>query len=158
MSEKIELKEKLAAIDLGVKSLWDEMDEEQRKILKNEFFLLNRYASSVKTNNRDIKEDYVLAVNEYFNKNWNDLQKHPKLMWQLLSMCGHSSKQVFFHEWIGFKKKDSQTTKMTKFLNEIYPDLKNDEIILMSKLIDKKTAKQLAKDHGYNEDSIDKMF
>ena len=28
MSEKIELKEKLAAVDLGAKSMWDEMDDE----------------------------------------------------------------------------------------------------------------------------------
>lgn len=158
MSEKIELKEKLAAIDLKAKSLWDDLDDDQKKALKNEFFLLNRYASSVKSNNRSVKEDYILAVNEYFNKYWNDLQKHPKLMWQLLSMCGSETKQVYFHEWIGFKKKDSSKDKLIKFMSEIYPQYKNDELELLSKMTTKKEAIELARDHGYDEKEISKMF
>ena len=53
MSEKLELKEKLAAIDLNSKSLWDDVDDDQRKIIKNEFFILNRYISNAKTSNRE---------------------------------------------------------------------------------------------------------
>ncbi len=72
---KIELREKLAAVDLGAKELWDEMDDDQRKSLKQELFILNRYISNVKGQSRDKQEHFVLAVNEYFNKNWNVLQK-----------------------------------------------------------------------------------
>ena len=36
MSEKVELKEKLAAVDQNVKELWDAMDAEQQKALKGE--------------------------------------------------------------------------------------------------------------------------
>ena len=82
MSEKIELKDKLAAVDMNYKGLWDELDAEQQKALKSELFILNRYISNVNSSNRDIQEHYVLSVNEYFNKNWNVLQKHPKLLWQ----------------------------------------------------------------------------
>jgi hypothetical protein len=158
MSEKLELKEKLAAIDLNSKSLWDDVDDDQRKIIKNEFFILNRYISNAKTSNREIKEHFVLAVNEYYNKHWNELQKHPKLLWQLLCMCSHESKQIFFHEWIGFKKKDAATNKMTKFLSEVYPNKKNDEIELLAKLTTKQEAKELARDFGYEESEIAKMF
>jgi len=56
MSEKIELKEKLAAVDMNVKNLWDELNDVQQKDLKKEFFLLNRYVSSVKTSNRELQE------------------------------------------------------------------------------------------------------
>ena len=84
MSEKIELKEKLAAVDLNSKDLWDLMDEEQRKSLKQEFFILNRYVSNAASQPREIQEHFVLAVNEYFNKHWFTLQNHPKLLWQLL--------------------------------------------------------------------------
>ena len=35
MSEKIELKEKLAAVDMGAKSLWDDITDDQRKSLKS---------------------------------------------------------------------------------------------------------------------------
>ena len=158
MSEKIELKDKLAAVDMNYKGLWDEIDEDQRKNLKQEFFILNRYISSSKTNSRDVKEHYVLAVNEYFNKYWNDLQGHPQLMWQLLCMCGHESKNIFFHEWIGFKKKDAASNKMTKFLSTIYPDKKNDEIELLAKMTSKAEAKELARDLGYEESEIAKLF
>ena len=158
MSDKVELKEKLAAVDSNIKELWDAMDDDNRKSLKQEFFILNRYISSVKTNNRDVQEHFVLAVNEYFNKYWNDLQKHPKLMWQLLCMCSHESRNIFFHEWIGFKKKDSATSKVTKFLEEIYPDKKVDELELLAKLVSKKELKDLARDLGYEEKEIAKLF
>ena len=84
MSEKVELKEKLSAVDQNMHELWDAMDAEQQKALKNEFFILNRYVSSVANTTREIQEHYILTVNEYFNKNWNELQKHPKLLWLLL--------------------------------------------------------------------------
>jgi len=64
MSEKIELKEKLAAIDVGYKGLWDEMTDEQQKALKGEFFILNRFISNVKGQSREIQEHFVLTVNE----------------------------------------------------------------------------------------------
>ena len=72
MSEKIELKEKMAAVDMGARSMWDEMDDTQRKSLKQEFFILNRYISNVKGQTRDTQENFVLTVNEYFNKYWYD--------------------------------------------------------------------------------------
>jgi len=156
MSEKIELKDKLASVDMNYKGLWDEIDADQQKSLKSEFFILNRYISNVKTSKRETQEHFVLAVNEYFNKYWNDLQKHPKLMWQLLCMCGHESQQVFFHEWIGFKKKPNN--KMIKFLAEIYPHLKDDELEVLVEITTKTEAKELARDYGYDEKEIAKLF
>lgn len=158
MTEKIELKEKLAAVDMNIKSLWDDMTEDQQKSLKQEFFILNRYVSSSKTNRREIQEHFVLAVNEYFNKHWYDLQKHPKLLWQLLCMCSHESKNIMYHEWIGFRKKDQATSKMTKFLSEVYPQKKYDEIELLAKMTTKAEAKELARDLGYDESEIAKML
>ena len=156
MSEKIELKEKLAAVDIGAKTLWDEMDADQRKSLKQEFFILNRYVSNVKGQNRETQEHFILTVNEFFNKYWNDLQKHPKLMWLLLAMCGHESKKVFFHEWIGYKKK--KDNKKTKFLSEVYPHLKDDEIAVLSEITTAPEIKELADSLGYSKKEIAKMF
>lgn len=157
MSEKIELKDKLAAVDMNYKGLWDEITDDQRKSLKQEFFILNRYISSVKTTNKDVKEHYILTVNEYFNKHWNTLQKHPKLLWQLLCMCGHESKNIYFHEWIGFKKKKGDTKK-SKLLLEIYPNKKQDEIELLAELMTVQELKDLAREYGYEEKQITKMF
>jgi len=157
MSDKIELKEKLAAVDMNARSLWDDMDDTQRKALKSEFFILNRYISNVKSSNRDHQEHFVLTVNEYFNKHWNLLQRHPKLLWQLLCMSSHESRKIFYHEWIGFKKKKGNN-KIGKFLLEIYPNQKQDEIELMSMMYNEKDCKELARQHGYADKDIEKMF
>jgi len=157
MSDKVELKEKLAAVDMNCKDLWDELDDANKKALKQEFYILNRYISNANSNKRDVQEHFVLTVNEYFNKHWNTLQKHPKLMWQLLCMCSHESRQVFFHQWIGFKKKEG-SNKIEKFLMEIYPSKKADELELLAKITTVKEAKELAKSYGYDDKTIAKMF
>jgi hypothetical protein len=157
MSEKIELKETLAAVDMGARTFWNELNGTQQANLKKEFFLLNRYVSSVKTSDSELQEHFILTVNEYFNKNWNDLQAHPKLLWQLLCLCSHESKKLFFHEWIGYKKKKG-SNKKTKFLLEIYPNKKLDEIELLASLSTDKECKELAKLHGYEDKQIEKMF
>lgn len=157
MSEKVELKEKLAAVDLGARSLWDELDDANRKSLKSELFILNRYVSSAKGQNRETQEHFVLAVNEYFNKHWNTLQKHPKLLWQLLCMCNDGKGKVYFHEWIGFKKKKGDTKRL-KFLLQVYPSRKQDELEMMAELMELKDFKDLAKDLGYSDKEIKDLF
>lgn len=154
---KVELKEKLAAVDLGAKTLWNELDDANKKALKSELFILNRYISNVKGQPREIQEHFVVTVNEYFNKHWNTLQKHPNLLWQLLCMCSHDSRKVFFHEWIGFKKKKGDTKRL-KFLLSVYPSKKQDELEMMSQLMDLKDLKQLAKDFGYSDKDIKDLF
>jgi hypothetical protein len=157
MTEKIELKDKLAAVDMNYKGLWDEITDEQRKSLKSELFILNRYISNVNSNNRELQQHFVLTVNEYFNKHWNTLQKHPKLLWQLLCMCGHESQQIYFHQWIGFKKKQGNN-KIGKLLLDIDPNKKQDEIDMLSQLMTPAEAKKLAQQYGYDDKQIAKMF
>ena len=158
MSEKVELKEKLAAVDQNIKELWDAMDAEQQKALKGEYFILNRYVSNVQSSKREVQEHFVLTVNEYFNKNWNLLQKHPKLMWQLLCMCSYNGETVFFHQWLGNKKKAGTSGKKMKFLAEIYPNKKMDELELIADLATDKDMKELARKHGFDEATIAKKL
>jgi hypothetical protein len=158
MSEKIELKEKIAAVDENVRELWDAMDPEQQKSLKNEYYNLNRYISNAKTSNLEIQQHFVLTVNEYFNKHWNLLQKHPKLMWMLLCMCSWDGQTRFYHEWVGHKKKTGSDSKKVKFLADIYPQKKMDEIELLAKLTTDKELKDLAKRYGMEDSVIAKKF
>jgi hypothetical protein len=158
VSEKVELKEKLSAVDQNMHELWDAMDAEQQKALKNEFFILNRYVSSVANTTREIQEHYILTVNEYFNKNWNELQKHPKLLWLLLCMCGFDGKKVFWHEWIGYKRKAGTNSKKVKFLAELMPNRKMDEVELIGKLSTDKEVKEFARKHGMDEATIAKKL
>lgn len=157
MSEKIELKEKIQAVDQNIRELWDAMDPTQQKSLKQEFFILNRYISNAQTPNREIQEHFVLTVNEYFNKNWNELQKHPKLLWLLLCMCNYNG-QTFFHQWIGPKKKAGNGDKKVKFLAEFYPHYKQDELELLAEMSTDKDIKDLARKYGMDEATIAKKL
>jgi len=158
MSEKVELKEKIAAVDENIRELWDAMDPDQQKSLKSELFILNRYISNAKTSNVEVKQHFVLTVNEYFNKNWIVLQKHPKLLWLLLCMCSYDGKSQFYHEWIGNKKKTGSDSKKVKFLSEVYPNKKIDEIELLAKLHTDKDLKELARKYGMEDSVISKKF
>jgi hypothetical protein len=163
MSDKVELSEKLSAVDQNVRELWDAMDAEQQKSLKQEFFILNRYISCVskpdkhwqkgKVPTTDEQKHYVTMVNNLFNKNWFELQKHPKLMWLLLCMCNYDGKTEFFHQYISPKKKEGSNSKKVKFLAELYPNKKMDEIEMMAELTTDKELKALGKTYGM-EDSV----
>ena len=154
MSDKLELKDILGALDCGAKEVWDELTPEQRKSVA--FFLLNRYMSSVKTTNTELQEHFVLATNEYYNKHFFALSKHPKLLWQLLSLCSHDTKKIMFHEWIGHKK--VPTNKRTRVLEHLYPSRKDDELHLMSKLMTDKEVKDICREHGMTEQEIAAKF
>ena len=155
MSEKLTIKDETAAIDLGARDLWDTFTDEQKKQIS--FFLLNRYASSIKTSDREAQELAVFKTNEYFNKNFFNISKHPKLLWYLICMCGNDNKKIYFHEWIGHKKKAGDD-KIYKFLESKYPNMKRDELELMAQLMDKSDVKQLAKDLGMEDKDIKKIL
>jgi hypothetical protein len=158
VSDKIELKEKIAFVDMNVRAAWDEMTPTQQKSLKSEFFILNRYVSSAQDQKREIQEHFVLTVNEYFNKNWNDLQKHPKLLWLLLCMCSYNGEKTFYHNWLGNKKKTGTGGKRAKFLEELYPNRKKDEIELLADISTDKDLKELARKYGMDEATIAKKL
>jgi hypothetical protein len=141
--QTLPVKDILAAIDMGAKNVYDELSDEEKKQIN--FWLLNRYVSSVK-GTREEQELAIFKTNEYYNKNWNDLgTRHPKLQWQLLCQAGNTGK-IEYHQWIGFKKKTSNNNAV-KLLQQIYPNMKQDEVELLARLSTKKELKQLAEEH-----------
>lgn len=142
--ETLPVKDILAAVDMGAKSVWDELSDEEKKQVN--FWLLNRYVSSVK-GNREAQELAVFKTNEYYNKNWNVLgTRHPKLQWQLLCLTGNTGK-IEFHQWIGFKQKGKTNSAAIKALQEIYPNMKQDEVELLARISTTKEIKELAEEH-----------
>jgi len=140
---KLPVKDVLAAIDMGARNVYDELSDEEKKQVN--FWLLNRYVSSVK-GNRESQELAVFKTNEYYNKNWNELgTRHPKLQWQLLCQAGNTGK-IEYHQWIGFKKKTSNNNAV-KLLEQIYPTMKQDEVELLAGLSSKKELKELAEEY-----------
>ena len=156
MTNKLPLKDILAAIDMNAKNVWDELSDEEQKQVS--FFLLNRYASAVKGNKLQ-KELAILKTNEYYNKNFFTIQKHKKLLWFLLCMTANESKEIRHHEWIGYKLKDAGAqNKAIKFLKELYPNMKEDEIELLAQINSKDELKELAEAHGMDKAEIKKTL
>ena len=148
---KLPLKDILAAIDMGAKEVWDELSDDERKQVS--FYLLNRYVSSQK-GNRDKQELAVFKTNEYYNKNFFNLQKHKKLLWQLICMSGNT-KNIQYHEWIGYKKKNGSNSKNVKFLEKLFPDMKKDEVELLARISTKKELFALGEAYGMDKKSVD---
>ena len=147
--DKLELKDILGAIDLNAKTLYDELNEEQKKSIP--FFILNRFISNVKSNNKDIQEHFVLAVNEYYNKNYFSLYQHPKLQWLLLCCCAYETKKPFYHEYI---KVEKEMNPKLRILEKLYPKHKLSDLEAMSKINTLKDIMLLAGDHGWDEKKI----
>lgn len=142
--QKLPIKDVLAAIDMGAKNVWDELSDEERKQVG--FWLLNRYVSSVK-GSRDTQELAVFKTNEYYNKNYMEVSKHQKLQWQLLCQSGNTGR-IEYHPWIGFKKKTADNNKLVKVLEQVYPNMKQDELEMLANMNTKKDIKQLAEDYN----------
>ena len=98
--------------------------------------------------NREDQELAVFKTNEYYNKDYMVVSKHPKLMWQLLCQSGNTGK-IKFHQWIGFKHKArKEHDDGIKLFNQIFPNMKQDEIEMLASTHTKKELKQLAEEHG----------
>lgn len=155
MSEKLTIKDETAAIDMGARDLWDNLSEEHQKTIS--LYLLIRYASSIKTSDREAQELAIFKTNEYYNKHYFNLSKHPKLLWYLVCMTGNEEKKIYFHEWIGYKKKTGDS-KVLKFLESIYPDMKSDELELLATITEPSELRALAKDMGWEDKDIKKAI
>lgn len=144
-------KDMIPAVDMGLKELWDAASEEGRKEIKGDLWNLNRYISSVKSSNTELQEHYVLAVNEFYNKNWNELSKHPKLQWLTLAICSHESKKPQFHEWVPLKK---EKNKKEEFLANQFPNMKRADIETLAAITTDKEIKEYCADLGWDKKEI----
>tara|TARA_B100001057_G_scaffold164667_1_gene165218 strand:+ start:3884 stop:4339 length:456 start_codon:yes stop_codon:yes gene_type:complete len=147
---KLPIKDILAAVDMGATNVWDELSDEEKKQVS--FYLLNRYVSSVK-GDREKQELAVFKTNEYYNKHFFTLQKHKKLLWQLLCLSGNTG-NIMYHEWIGHKKKNGDNSKATKFLSNMFPNMKQDEVELLARISTKKELREYAEAHGTNKKDV----
>ena len=72
-TNKLPIKDILAAIDMKATNVWDDLSDDEKKQVS--FYLLNRYASAIK-GPRAKQELTILKTNEYYNKNFFTLSKH----------------------------------------------------------------------------------
>ena len=144
MSEKLPLSRVLAAIDQKDYDFYDRLDPDQQKQISP--FLLNRYTSLVKGDS-DLHAYYLIATNQRVNSNYFSLSKHPKLVWQLLCTCSPGMGKQF-HQWVGHKKKKNKHGKIKQQLEVIYPNMKQDELDLISAITTEQELQEYNSDAG----------
>jgi hypothetical protein len=123
---------------------YDELTPEERKKFSN--FLMIRYGSSVQ-GSRDLQEFYLISTNERLNKQFFNINKHPKLQW-LCATTVSPGMGIQRHQWIAPKKKEPGATGIRKQLAELYPHLKDDELDLMAQINTKKDIDAYLKASG----------
>jgi hypothetical protein len=141
MGMSLPLNKVLPAIDKKDRGFWDRLSDEEKKAFSP--FLYNRYSSTVKGDEL-LQQWYLRATNERTNKNFFDVSssKHPKLHWLLLTTISPKM-GTQFHQWIPHKKKAKSSKKgFDKTIRKLYPNMKEDEIQLLSEIITKKELKE----------------
>ena len=150
-NSKLYIANELAALDQKDRGYLDSMTEEEQK--KFSPFLMIRWGATVEGSS-DLQAYYLISTNERLNKHFFDIStsEHKKLQWLMAtSVSPGMGKQR--HTWLAAKKKDNNN-KAEKFLRQLYPHYKEDEIELLGRLNSKDDLKQLAREHGWDEKRI----
>jgi hypothetical protein len=146
---KLGIASELAAVDQKDRGFYTSLSDEERK--KFSPYLMLRWGASVEGDEM-FQTYYLLAANKHANRSFFDLSKHPQLQWLLCTTISPGMGKLR-HYWIA-PKKAGGSNKATKFLESIYPHLKDDEIALMAEVNDLKELKALAKDMGMEDKEI----
>ena len=150
MSDKLNISNELQQLDTKNRQFYRELTDEERKKFSN--FLMIRWSSSVQ-GSADLQAYYLLSCNENLNKHFFDLSRHPELQW-LSATTVSPGMGTFRHDWIKQKKRDSNNSKAVKFLRQIYPAYKQDELELLAQINSTAELKQLAREHGWDDKRI----
>ena len=143
----------MAQFDRKNRTFYDELDEQEKK--KFSPFLMIRYGATV-SGNPDLQAYYLMSCNERLNKHFFDVNttQHKKLQWLLASTVSPGMGNQY-HQWIKLGKKTSDN-KNVKFLRELYPHLKEEDLKLMADINDKDSIKSYARGLGWTDKDIKK--
>jgi hypothetical protein len=147
MTDKLNIATEMRAFDSKDRQFYHDLTDEERK--KFSTYLMIRWGSSVQ-GSTELQQYYLLSCNENLNKYFFDLARYPELQW-LSATTVSPGMGTFRHDWIKQKKRDSGNNKTVKFLKQIYPDYKDDELEMLVKINTTADIKQLAREHGWDE-------
>lgn len=152
MSDKLNIGNEMLRFDLKDRNFFDSLNDEEKK--KFAPFLMIRWGAAVE-GNPDLQAYYLVSCNERLNKHFFDISttQHKKLQWLLATTVSPGMGKQY-HKWLAAKKKETANNKAEKFLAEIYPALKSDEIKLLAQINDKDDLKRLAREHGWDDKRI----
>jgi hypothetical protein len=145
----------MASTKLTISNEMAQFDKKNRDFYDAPFLMI-RWGSTINIE-PDLESYYVLCVNERLNKHFFEISgtQHKKLQW-LLATTVSPGMGAFKHDWISPKKKEKVDTKSIKFLRELYPTLKDDELELMAEINDPRDLKNMAKKLGWDDKEIKK--
>lgn len=149
MSDQLNINNEMAQLDRKNRKFYDELTDEEKK--KFSTFLMLRWSSAVQADSQ-VQSYYVISTNENLNKNFFDISKHPKLQW-LCATAISPGIGTFKHQWISPKRKETNN-KAVKFLQNLHPHLKDDEIELLRQLNTKDDFKRMACELGWDDKRI----
>ena len=152
--DKLSINNEMTQFDRKNREFYDELTDEERK--KFSTYLMLRYGASVE-GTADLQEWYLRVTNERMNINFFDLGKHPKLQW-LLATTVSPGMGTQRHYWQAAKKKEGSNSKAVKFITQLYPYMKQDEVELLADLNTTKELKELAKQSGWTDPDIKKAL
>lgn len=142
---QIPLGQILAAMDRKDRDFYDNLDDELKK--KFSPFLMLKYNASV-YGTPELEHYYIASTNHYANMYMFELAKHPKLQWLMLTAASPGA-GTQNHRWIKAKPKPKNVSApIKKQLVELFPQMKDDDLDVLSSLITKKELTQYIKDHG----------
>ena len=124
----------MSQFDRKNRKFYDELTDEERKKFSN--YLMIRWGSSVQ-GSRELQEFYLISTNERLNKHFFAINRHPRLQW-LCATTVSPDMGTHRHQWIAPKKKEGTTSAIRKQLSELFPNMKSDELDVLSAITDKK--------------------
>jgi hypothetical protein len=152
MSDKLHISNEMAQFDLKNRKFFDQLSEEEQK--KFNPFIMVRWGATVE-GSAELQSYYLMSTNENFNKNFFDVNstEHKKLHWLMATTVSPGMGRQR-HNWLAGPKKDNTNNKTEKFLKELYPTYRDDEIALLAEINTKDDLKALAKSHGWDDKRI----
>jgi hypothetical protein len=151
-TDKLNIGNEMARFDAKDRGFYDSLSDDEKK--KFSPFLMIRWGAAVEGDS-DLQAYYLMSCNERLNKNFFDVNttQHKKLQWLLATTVSPGMGKQY-HKWLAAKKKDGNNNKSEKFIAELFPTLKPDEIKLLAQINDKNDLKDLARKHGWDDKRI----
>lgn len=151
-TDKLSIGNEMLKFDQKDRKFFDSLTDDEKK--KFSPYLMIRWGSTVE-GDPVLQSYYLLSCNKRLNKNFFDINttQHKKLQWLLATTVSPGMGKQY-HKWLAAGKKDTANNKAEKFLTEMFPKLKSDEIKLLAKLNDRDDLRRLAREHGWDDNRI----
>lgn len=97
--------------------------------------------------------DYLICMtNEMLNIDFWSIQKHPELIWKILTLCG-TGKSIK-RNWVPMPKRLRQISKVDEFMLQWYPSANSDELGLLTRNLTREEFEQFVKSTGCSDQEL----